>query len=149
MCQVRNIRLEDQTNSFFLSFGQVVYIFEESPKSIQDVIVDVLCPHKYSSNREKCDSPGAYVTIPRSFHGFGKLGALLFVQKVPFMLQEHVKTTRTDKTRFFFNKIDEIGTQQTIVNVPYQSTKYGNKKMCVENIYEPIGYVYYPTRRNE
>ena len=28
----------------FLSFGQAVYIFEESSKSIQDVIEDVYCP---------------------------------------------------------------------------------------------------------
>ena len=51
VCQVRNILFEDQTNSF-LSFGQGVYIFEESPKSIQDVIGDVYCPGKYCSNRE-------------------------------------------------------------------------------------------------
>ena len=31
-----------------------------------------------------------------------KCGAWLFVHKVPFLLQEHVKTTKTDKTRFFF-----------------------------------------------
>ena len=35
--------------------------------------------------------------------------------KVPFMLQEQVETTETDKTRFFFVKKDELGTQQTIV----------------------------------
>ena len=35
VCQLRNIPSEDQTNSFFLSFGQGVYIFEESPKSIK------------------------------------------------------------------------------------------------------------------
>ena len=38
--------LEDQTNSIFLSFSQGVYIYEESPKSIQDVIEDVFCPGK-------------------------------------------------------------------------------------------------------
>ena len=41
VCQVRNIHFEDQTNSFFLSLGQGVYIFEESPKLVQDVIGDV------------------------------------------------------------------------------------------------------------
>ena len=51
-CQGRNILFEDQTNSFFLSFGQGVYIFEESPKSIQDLIGDVYCPGKYRFNRE-------------------------------------------------------------------------------------------------
>ena len=58
VCQVRNIPLEDQTNSFFLSFGAGVYIFEESVKIIQDVIGDVYCPGKYCLNREKCESFG-------------------------------------------------------------------------------------------
>ena len=101
-CQVRNIPLEEQTNSFFLSLGQAVYIFKESPKSVQDVIGDVYCPGKYCLNREKFESIGGYVTTPRSNYGWGKCGAWLFVHKVPFMLQEHVKTTKTDKTRFFF-----------------------------------------------
>ena len=35
------------------TLGQGVYIFEESPKSVQDVIGDVYCPGKYCSNREK------------------------------------------------------------------------------------------------
>ena len=102
VCQVQNIPFEEQTNSFFLSFGRGVYIFEESPQSIQDVIGDVYCPGKYCFNREKCESLGGYLTTPRSIHGCGKCGAWLFVHKVPFMLQEHVKTTQTDKTRFFF-----------------------------------------------
>ena len=57
---------------------------------------------------------GGFVTTPRSSHGCGKCRAWLFVQKVPFMLQEHVKTTKTDKTRFFFAKKDV--TRQTIVH---------------------------------
>ena len=102
VCQVRNIHIEDQRNSFFLSLGQGVYIFEESPKSIRDVIGDVYCPGKHCSNREKCESIGGYVTTPRSIYGCGNCGAWLFVQKVPFMVQEHVKTTKADKTSFFF-----------------------------------------------
>ena len=111
VCQVRNIPSEDQTNSFFLSFGPGVYNFEESAKTIQDVIGDVYCPGKYCLNREKCESIGGYVTTPRSIYGCGKCGAWLFVHKVPFTLEEHVKTTKTDKTRFFFAKKD--GTRQT------------------------------------
>ena len=98
---MRNIAFEGQTNSFFLSFGQGVYIVEERLKSIQDVIGDVYCPGKYCLNREKCHSFDGYVTIPRSIYSFGECGAWLFV---PFTLQEHVKTTKTDKTRFFFAK---------------------------------------------
>ena len=89
---------EDQTNSFFLSRGQGVYIFEETPKSVQDVIGDVYCPGKYCSNIEKCESLDGYVTTPRSIYGCGKCGAWLFVHKVPLMLQKHVETTKTDKT---------------------------------------------------
>ena len=115
MCQVRNLPFENQTNSFFLSLGQGLYNFEESPKSVQDVIGDVHCPGKHCSNREKCESVGGYVATPRSIYACGKCGAMLFVHKVPFILQEHVKATKTDKTRFFFTKKDEPGTQQTIV----------------------------------
>ena len=100
--QVRNVPFEDQTIFFFLSLGQGVYNFEESPKSVQDIIGDVYCPGKFCSNREKCGSLGGYVTTPRSVYACGRCGAWLFVQKVPFMLKKHVKTTKTDKTRFFF-----------------------------------------------
>ena len=113
VCQVRNIPFEEQTNSFFLSLGQGVYILEERAKSIQEVTGDVFCPGKYCFNREKCESIGGYVTTPRFIYGCGKCGAWLFVHKVPFKLQEHVKTTKTDKTRFFIAKKDV--TRQTIV----------------------------------
>ena len=42
--QMRNFLFEDQTNSFFLSLGQGVYIFEETPNSVQDVFGDLYCP---------------------------------------------------------------------------------------------------------
>ena len=106
VCQVCNIPFEEQINSFFLSLGQGVYIFEERAKSVQEVIGDVYCPAKSCLNREKCKSIGGYVTTPRSIYGCDNCGAWLFVHKVPFTLQEHVKTTKTDKTRFFFAKKD-------------------------------------------
>ena len=114
LCQVRNNPFEVQTNSFFVSFGQGVYIFEKSPISIQDVIGEVYCPGKYCFNREKCESLDGYVTTPRSIYSCGLCGASLFVHKAPFTLQEHVKTTKTDKTRLFFSRKDELGTKQTI-----------------------------------
>ena len=104
VCQVRIFPFEDQTNSFFLALGQVVDIFEENRKSVQDVIGDDYCPRKYRFNREKCESFGGSVTTPRYIYGCGKCGAWLFVHKVPFTLQEQVKTTKTDKTLFFFAK---------------------------------------------
>ena len=115
VCQVCNIPFEDQTSCFFFSLGQAVYIFEEGTKSVQDVIGDVYCPGKYCSNREKCESPGGYVTTPRSIFACGKCGAWLILHKIPFMLQEHVKTTTTDKTRFFLLEKDELGTQRTTI----------------------------------
>ena len=102
LCQVRNVPFEDQRISFFLSLGQGVYKFEENPKTVQEVIGDVYCPGKYCSNGEKCDSLDGYVTTSRSIYACGKCGAWLFVHKVPSMLQEHVKSTETDKTRCFF-----------------------------------------------
>ena len=102
VCQVRNTPFEGQTISFLLSLGQGVYFFEKSPKSVQDIIGDEYCPGKYCSNREKCESLGGNVTTPRPIYACGKQGAWLFVHKIPFMIQEHVKTTKTDKTRLFF-----------------------------------------------
>ena len=142
VCQVRNILFQDQTNSFFLSFGPGVYFFEESPKSIQDVIGDVYCPGKYCLNSGKCEYIGGYVATPRSIYGCGKCGAWLFVHKVPFTLQELVKTTKTDKTRFFFvKKKDElVPNKQLILHVPFQSTKYKERIVCGHNkVQETIG----------
>ena len=115
VCQMRNIPFEGQPNSFFLSLGQGVGIFEESPKSVQAVNGNVYCPGKYCSNRGKCESLGGSVTSPRSIYSCGKCGAWLLVHKVPFMFQEHVKTTETDETRFSFARKDELGTQQTTI----------------------------------
>ena len=72
VCQVRNIPFEEQTKSFFLSLGQGVYVFEETPKSIQDLIGDVSCPCKHCFNREKCESLDGYVTTPRSIYACEK-----------------------------------------------------------------------------
>ena len=106
VCQVRNTPFEDQINSFFLSLGPGAYIFEERQKSVQEVIGDVYCPGEFCLNREKCKSIGGHVTTPRSNYGCDICGAWLFVHKVPFTLQENVKTTQTDKTRFFFAQKD-------------------------------------------
>ena len=40
--------------------------------------------------------------------------------------------------------------KQRFINVPFQSTKYGKKEVCVDNkVQETIGDVYCPTCRNE
>ena len=100
------------------------------------------CPGEYCLNREKCESIGGYVTTPRSIYGCGKYGAWLFVHKVPFTLQEPVKTTKTDKTRFFFAK-KMLPDKQLLLVVPIQSTKFRKKELCVDNI-KTNGDVYCP-----
>ena len=104
------------------------------------------CRGEFCLNREKCEPLGGYVTTPRSIYVCGKCGAWLFVHIVPFTLQEHVKTTKTDKTRFFFakKKMNLVPEKQVLLNVPIQSTKYRRKEMCVYNI-KTIGDVYCPT----
>ena len=82
--QERKILFEGQKNTFFLSLGQGVHIFEENPKSVQDVIGDVYCPGKYCFNRAKGETLGGYVTTSRSIYACGKCGAWLFVHKVLF-----------------------------------------------------------------
>ena len=59
---------------------------------------------KLASTGEKCRLLGGYVKTLKPIHECGKRGAWLFVHELPFMLQEHVKTTQTDKTRFFSAK---------------------------------------------
>ena len=96
---------EDQSNSFFLAPGQGAYIFGENPKSIQDNTGDVLSWQVLFQQKEmQIYWYYVNVTTPRSIYDCGKCGAWLFVHKVPLSLQEHVKTTKTDKTRFFFAK---------------------------------------------
>ena len=100
VCQVRNFPYESQTNSFFLSFGQGVYLFEESLKSIQNIIGDVFCPGKFCFNRDKCE-----LCIKSEIHlWLWKVWSMVVCSQSSFILQEHVKTTQTDKTRFFFAK---------------------------------------------
>ena len=105
---VRNACVCARCAIFLLKFKKFLFVvacagglyFEEIPKSIQDVIGDLYCPGNYCFNTEKCQSLDCYVITPRSTYGCGKCRAWLFVHKVLFTLQEHVKTTKTDKTRF-------------------------------------------------
>ena len=52
----------------------------------------------------------------------------MFVHKIRYTLQKHVKTTKTDKTRFSLPP-----NKQSLLDVPFQSTKYRNKDLCVDN----------------
>ena len=63
---------------------------------------------------------------PRSIYDCGKCGAWLFVHKVPFMLQEHVKTTKTDRTRFFSAKKKMNLLPDTYLFIKFPSRKKNN-----------------------
>ena len=73
-------------------------------------------------------------------------------QKVPFTLQEHVKTTKADKKRFFFATKDAPVTWQANVSECSNSaTKYSKKmfKLYVNHkIPDNIGDVNCPTGKN-
>ena len=60
-----------------------------------------------------------------------KTEAWLFVHKIPFTLQGHVKTTRIDKFAFSAKK-DDLGTRQTIVQQhPISINEKYKKENCV------------------
>ena len=135
MCQLHKTPLEDQTISFLLSLGQGVYVFKESPKSIQDVIGNVYWPGKYCSNRDKWEYLGGYVTTPRSIYGCGNCGARLFVHRVPFTLQKNLKTTnnRQNTLLLCWKKISLLPDEQLFIFVTSQSTKFRKEQMCLDN----------------
>ena len=59
-----------------------------------------------------------------------KVWSLLVCSQSSFTLQDHVRTTKTDETHFFFaKKMNLVPNKQLLLNVPFQSTKYRKKKM--------------------
>ena len=126
-CQVRIIPFEGGTKSLFLSFGQGVHIFEDSPKSIQSVIGGVYCPGKYCFNREKCKSRDGFLTTPTSVYCFVGLWGCLFVHKNLFLVKEEVKT----KHAVCLLKRDELVMRQTLVHWNSFSINQIKKKRTV------------------
>ena len=71
----------------------------------------------------------------------------MFAHKVLFTLQEHLKTTKTNKTSFFFGKerMNLLPHQQLFIIVSFDSTKSMRKELCVDNkVQETTGVVYCP-----
>ena len=101
VCQVLNIPFEDQTNSFFLSFD-LGFTFLKRVQDQLKMLLEMSIVLESIVSKEECESLDDYVATPRYIYGFANCGAWLFVHKVPLTLQEHVQTTKTDKTRFFF-----------------------------------------------
>ena len=68
------------------------------------------------------------------------------------MLQEHVKTTKTDKTRLLFVKKRSTWypTKQVLIIVPFESIRNRKKDLYMDSkVQETIGDVYCPTCREE
>ena len=117
----RNAHLCARCVIFFLKIKQIPFscrlvkgftFLKRIQNQIKMSMVMCIVPVSIAST-EKCKSIGGYVLTPRSIYGFDNCGAWLFNHNVRFTLQEHVKTTKTDKPRFFFAKTDV--TRQTIV----------------------------------
>ena len=95
----------------------------------------------------------AHVTTPTLNFGCRNGAALSLVYKVPFTLQEHVKTTKTDKPVFSPNGMNLLPDEQIFVNVLIESIIVSQKELF--NIYvdnkigEIIGDVYCSTCKNE
>ena len=136
---------------FFLSFGpSILHLWKESKMNSRFYGRFVLSWQVLFQQREMRISWWLCNNSEINY-GCGKLGAWLFVQKVTLMLQEHVKTTITDKIRFVFDKKKNlVPSKQMLFNFPFQSTKYGKNELCVDNkVQQTIGDVYCPTCRIE
>ena len=82
---------------------------------------------------------------------FRKVWSLVVSSQSSFYVKEHVKTTKKDKTRFFFAKMmNLVHNKQLLLNVPFESSEHRKKKLCVDNkVQVTIGDVYCLTCRNE
>ena len=111
---------------------------------------------KYFVNREKCELFDGYATTLISIYGCGKCGTGLIVHKVHFKLQEQVKTTKTDKTRFFVLHPPNSCSLMSHVNPPIigkkncaWTTKYKKLfEMCiVQNVEMKTVFTFQPIKR--
>ena len=121
--KVRNARLCARCAIYFLTSKQIPFSCRlvrgltilKSVKSHFKMLLEMSIVLTSFVSTEKFVSLGGYVTTPRSIYGCGKCGACLYVHEFPSMLKEHVETTQTGKTRFFFAEKDEHVTRQTFV----------------------------------
>ena len=150
VCQVRNIPFDDQINSLLLSCGRGVHTFEESPKSIEDVIGDVYCSGKYSFNR------GMRISWRLSNNSeihlwLWKVWSLVVCSQSSFYVTRARKDNKTGKPCLIFaEKRNLVPNKQLLLNVPLESSKHREKGLCVDNkVKETIGDVFCRTCRND
>ena len=103
LCQVRKITFNDQKIPFSCPLVKW-FTFLKRVRAEFMMLLEMSIVQVTIGSTEKCERLGCYLTTPRYIYGCGKCGTWLLVHKDPFMLSEHVKTTKTNKTRFFLVK---------------------------------------------
>ena len=81
-----------------------------------------------------------------------KVWCLVVCSQSSFCITRARKDNKNRQNTFFLcqKKMDLVPNKQLLLNVPFQSTKYRKKELCVDNkVRETIGDVYCPTCRNE
>ena len=87
----------------FFKCEQVFYNFEETQKSIKEVVGDVHCLGKYCFDTS-CNFLENHVSTPKSFYSCAKYGAWSLFHQVPYTTQELLKTRKMEETWFFAKK---------------------------------------------
>ena len=84
VCQVGNIRFEEQTNSFFCRLVKEFTFLKRVQNQFKMLLEMCIVPVSIVSTERNANPIGGYVTTPRPIFACGKCGAWLFVHKVPF-----------------------------------------------------------------
>ena len=74
LCEVNNIPLEDQKNSFFYRLAKGFTFLKRTQNQFKMLLEKSIVLASIVST-EKCESIGGYVTTPRSIYACGKCGA--------------------------------------------------------------------------
>ena len=129
-----------------MSFCRGVYIFEESPKSIQDNIGDVYCPVKFCFNiqqREMCIS--WQLCNNSEIHlWLWKVWSLNICSQSPIYVTIARKddTNRQNTLFLCWKMMNLVPNRQLLLNVPFQPNKYTRKDLWVDNkVQKTIGDV--------
>ena len=77
-----------------------------------------------------------------------QLWSLVVCSQSSFYVTTARKDDKNRQNTFFSSLKKMVLDKQVLLNVPFQSTKFGKKELCVDNI-KTIGDVYCPTCRNE
>ena len=151
VCQVRNNLFEDQTNSFFVAWSRGLHFWREPKISSRCSWRCLLSWQVLFQQREMriywrlCNNSEIHLLL-------WKVWSLVVFSQSSFYVTRARKDDKNGPNTFFLckKKMNLVPNKQLLLNVPFQSTKYGKKELCVDNkVRETIGDVYCPTCRNE